>query len=322
MNYIRKADLYKLISNIRCHWGLEDNDYDVDVVNLCQQYGIKVGCMPFETRGLRGIASVGDSGTPDVIILNSYRNKIEQNIDCAHESIHLAYHRNEECKSFNCFDIARPSQNKFLEWQANEGSAELLVPYKTLLPKIKKCYYALKTYMDVFSFKSELVQEYHVTDAVISYRLESLKFEIEQYVNGIDIHDLRILSYSSQINQGINVKSLNDVAIADLSKDFERAFPINAPPLTKNDSQVPTKVNSTKRIVYEWKDIVQEIGGLIKAVLRDSTLEECEENYYCIVFRDVNSFSIGNRQIVIDELKKIIFMRYGEEVHIGTRLIR
>ena len=84
------------------------------------------------------MACLGDSSKPDIILLNSHRNKIEQKIDCSHEAIHLAFHRNINCKSFNCFETALPSQNKYLEWQANEGSAELNVPFQTLLPKIKK----------------------------------------------------------------------------------------------------------------------------------------------------------------------------------------
>ena len=133
----------------------------------------------------------------------------------------MAFHRNINCKSFNCFETALPSQNKYLEWQANEGSAELNVPFQTLLPKIKKNHHLLNTYFDISRFKQELVQEYNVTDAVISYRLESLKYEIEQFVHGVSMKDLRILSYTSQLKEGISIKSLNDIATEDLSKELE-----------------------------------------------------------------------------------------------------
>lgn len=220
MSCIRKSDLYKMIAKLRQRWGLKENEYNIDIIGLCQSYGIKVGEVPFTKAGLRGIASIGDSHTPDVIILNSHRSKIEQKIDCAHEVVHLAFHRNIACKSFNCFETALPSQDKYLEWQANEGSAELNVPFQTLLPKIKKNYHLLNTYLDITYFKEELVHEYNVTEAVISYRLESLKYEIEQFVNGTPMRDLRILSYTSQLKYGINIKSLNEIAINDLSKDF------------------------------------------------------------------------------------------------------
>lgn len=210
-----------MVSDLRHYWGLEDNSYNIDVIKLCKNHGIQVGFAPFATTGLRGMASIGNELTSDVIILNAYRNKIEQNVDCAHESIHITYHRNENSKSFNCFDTALPSQDKYLEWQANEGGAELLVPYKTLLPIIKKYYYCLNNYLDIYMLKEELIHRYNVTNAVIKYRLESLKFEIEQYVNGVPIQDLRILSYSSQLKQNIKVKSLNELAMDDLLKDFE-----------------------------------------------------------------------------------------------------
>ena len=138
MNYIRKADLYKLIAKLKQNWGLDKNEYNLDIISLCRSRGIQVGEVPFESSGLRGMACLGDSSKPDIILLNSHRNKIEQKIDCFHEAIHLAFHRNINCKSFNCFETALPSQNKYLEWQANEGSAELNVPFQTLLPKIKK----------------------------------------------------------------------------------------------------------------------------------------------------------------------------------------
>lgn len=221
MNYIRKADLYKLIAKLKQNWGLDKNEYNLDIISLCRSRGIQVGEVPFESSGLRGMACLGDSSKPDIILLNSHRNKIEQKIDCSHEAIHLAFHRNINCKSFNCFETALPSQNKYLEWQANEGSAELNVPFQTLLPKIKKNHHLLNTYFDISLFKQELVQEYNVTDAVISYRLESLKYEIEQFVHGVSMKDLRILSYTSQLKEGISIKSLNDIATEDLSKELE-----------------------------------------------------------------------------------------------------
>ncbi len=224
MRYVRKSDLYKMISDLRHYWGLHDDSYNINVIKLCIEHGIKVATVPFNTAGLRGMASIGNESTPDVIILNAHRNKVEQNIDCAHESIHLAFHRNEDSKSFNCFETALPNQNKYLEWQANEGGAELLVPYRTLLPIIKKYHYCLNTYLDIYMLREELTHKYNVTEAVIKYRLESLKFEIEQYVNGVPIRDLRILSYSSQLKQKIKIKSLNELAMDDLSKNFKTKY--------------------------------------------------------------------------------------------------
>lgn len=220
MDYIRKADLYKIIASIRHMWGIDDMAYRTDFIELCQKKGIKIQAIPFITPGLRGMASLGNTYQDDVILLNSARNKIEQNVDCAHEFIHVNFHRNKGYQSFHCFEMAKPSQNKYLEWQANEGGAELIVPYQTLLPKIKKCIHFLRKYNDIILFKEELVHEYGVTDAVITFRLESLKYEIHQYLNGISLNNIQILSYTSQSNNGINIKSLNTLAIENFKQDL------------------------------------------------------------------------------------------------------
>lgn len=221
MFYLTKAGLYTQVTNLRCRLGLGPDEYGLNMLDLCKNKGIKVSEHPFTTPGLRAMAQVGDDIYPDAVILNSARNHTEQNVDCAHECIHLSFHRNEPCNAFQCFETALPNQNKYLEWQANEGGAELLVPYKTLLPIIKKNFHCLKTYLDIYLLKEELIYRYNVTEAVITYRLESLKYEIEQYINGIPVTNLHILSYSSQLKKGIKIKSLNNIAMDDLSKDFE-----------------------------------------------------------------------------------------------------
>ena len=53
MNYIRKADLYKLIANLKQNWGLDKNEYNLDIISLCRSRGIQVGEVPFESSGLR-----------------------------------------------------------------------------------------------------------------------------------------------------------------------------------------------------------------------------------------------------------------------------
>lgn len=80
-----------------------------------------------------------------------------------------------------------------------------------LLPKIKESLPHLSTWSDFHRFKFELARQFNVTDAVITYRLESLKYEIGQYLNGVPVHRIEILSRSQQRARGIDVKSYNDV---------------------------------------------------------------------------------------------------------------
>lgn len=217
MIHVTKAGLYRNIDILRDKLGLQADEGGGNIIKLCEQRGLKIGRSPFYTPGLRGMAVVGDENNEDIILLNSARNPIEQNVDCAHECIHLSFHRNEPCRTFKCFETVAPGQDRYLEWQANEGGAELLVPHRHLLQRIKRYNHLLKNYANITAFKEDLTELYDVTDAVITYRLESLKYEIAQYLDGVQLNELQIISNTVQTRRGIYVKSLNDIAMDDLA---------------------------------------------------------------------------------------------------------
>jgi len=70
---------------------------------------------------------------------------------------------------------------------------------------------SLKTWQDYFNFKLQLAHDFNVSDCVMEYRFESLKYEIAQYLNGISLENLKIMSKKQQEQMGISVKSLNDI---------------------------------------------------------------------------------------------------------------
>lgn len=211
MIHVTKAGLYKQVNSLRNSLGLTPDEYGIDTIKLCQNMGIRIEKLPFCSSGLRGMAIVGNKGESDVIFLNSARTCREQNVDCGHECIHLGFHRNEPCRTFKCFEKIAPGQDKYLEWQANEGSAELTVPYRSLLRRVKRYEHLLHNHENIGSFKAESMEIYNATEAVVTFRLESLKFEIVQYLAGTPLDELRILSNNSQVREGIYVKSLNDI---------------------------------------------------------------------------------------------------------------
>lgn len=226
MIHVTKSGLYKQVNYLRNSLGLEPDEYGIDTVKLCKDIGIRVENAPFCSPGLRGMAIVGNEGESDVIFLNSARTPREQNVDCGHECMHLGIHRNEPCRTFKCFEKVAPGQDKYVEWQANEGSAELIVPYRNLLRQVKRYEHLLCNHANIAAFKAELKEVYNVTDAVITIRLESLKYEIAQYLAGVPMDELRILSNTSQIKEGIRIKSLNAIAngsyyINDLNMDIQ-----------------------------------------------------------------------------------------------------
>lgn len=210
---INKKRLYEIIEDIRTNFlKVATNDYPLNLIEMCKEDdAVFVEYVPFKTRSLRGMAVVDHTaGGTDIILLNSNRPAIEHNLVCAHELIHLLLHRHLGASSFNCYDTIQSSQNSYIEWQANEGGAELLAPYKDILPIIKDNF-PFTNYHQIRSLRNQLAARFNVTTTVIEMRLESLKYEIEQYLSGVDINDLEIISLTKQKERGIRVTSLNDL---------------------------------------------------------------------------------------------------------------
>lgn len=123
--------------------------------------------------------------------------------------IHLFKHRNEQTDCFQCFDNIRNQQNPYLEWQANEGSAELLMPYKIFIPMLADLISSKISYQKI---KQIMVQEFNVTESMIWYRIENLKYEFHQfYKQNKSIDELVVLSNTELLKKGIKIKSINEI---------------------------------------------------------------------------------------------------------------
>ncbi|HIS68836.1 MAG TPA: ImmA/IrrE family metallo-endopeptidase [Candidatus Gallacutalibacter stercoravium] len=193
---VRKA-LYQGVSALRRQCGISFADYPLSVPMLCQkQLGIPVGYLPLRTPGLKGMASFGGGCgyAGDVILINSRQGLRERNFICAHELMHLTFHRREPGYSFTCYEAPPSGKSAYLEWQANEGAAELLVPARLLLPIIGQAFGGLRDWRDFERFKQDTASRFGVAPTVISYRYESLRFEISQYLSGVPLHHIQLLT--------------------------------------------------------------------------------------------------------------------------------
>lgn len=209
--YYTKQNLYREIDHFRAYIGLPENTFPIHISkHLEQQEGIKIQAVSFSTRALRGMVSFGENNQCDIILLNSHRSAIEQNFDCAHEAVHLGLHRNEHKVSFTCIDQIPNKQDSFLEWHANEGAAELLVPYRDFIPRFAQELqsFCKDPYPEV-DVRDKLAAFYQVSYKVIENRIENLNYEIDQYFKGIDTDHLRILSRKQQSKHGIVSPSYN-----------------------------------------------------------------------------------------------------------------
>lgn len=221
-----KARLYQYINWLRNKLNIDFDSYPIDTIEICSKMeAVEIQFHKFKTNGFCGAVLIGEKHS--TILLNSNRNLQEKNFDCGHELIHLTKHRQKDMDCFSCMELKTKREPKvsFYEWEANEGAAELLVPMASLLPKIKRKFPHLKKWIDFCKFKQELAQFYGVTEAVIGFRLDSLKYEIDQYINDVDIEEIEILSVSKQNVKGIKVKSLNEFGLELLNQEHEACKP-------------------------------------------------------------------------------------------------
>lgn len=195
-----KEKLYEHVDFYRDLFGIPFNQPInlVDVLACDSQFDVEY--CAFKTPGLCGVAMVGEK--TDTIVLNSNRTPEEQNFDCGHELIHLTKHRKLR-DSFNCFTKAKPQQNSFHEWQANEGSAQFLVPYQDFIPRFANL---LKS--NTAGIQYILASHYHVTTQVINIRMDSLAYEIDQYQEGTQLDHLELLS-RGQRKQLLHIRNVS-----------------------------------------------------------------------------------------------------------------
>ena len=137
----------------------------------------------------------------DTIVLNEKRSPEEQNFDYAHELMHLAHHRNLSSR-FNCFSEVQLQQNSYIQWQANEGATQLLVPYQDFIPRFLRDYDSQKIF-EFFDIIGTLAFHYGVTPQVILNRIECLSYEMDQYLQGVDLCSLKFLSKNQRTKLGI-----------------------------------------------------------------------------------------------------------------------
>ena len=207
-----KAELYKLVSNLKAQFRITDFDYPMNIFNFCSRTSnVKIEAVPFKTRDLRGMVSLArNDNENNVILVNSNKSFKEQNFHGFHELIHIPT-VNEHGTILRCYERIRPNQDSYLEWLANEGAAEFLVPYKVILPMIKNNYNDLIKGLGTYNFCSKYASVFSVTPTVMQYRLDSLKYEISQYLGGTPLDKIEILSNKKQRERGICVKSLIDM---------------------------------------------------------------------------------------------------------------
>lgn len=217
-----KRDLYDQVQFIRDTLRLSDSAYPLDMIAFINTSisNLSVGLASFHTKGFQGMLKITpEIGKNSVILLNDCRTRREQNFDCAHEFMHYCLHGSDKTQTFRCFDNTVPTQYAYREWQANEGAAELLVPFSQFAPCIKAHHRDFYTLEGLIAFREWMAGKFGVTPIVIRTRLDSMRYEIFQYLSGTPLSEIELLSGAQQKARKISVGSLNDAE----DESFERA---------------------------------------------------------------------------------------------------
>ena len=213
---LTKEELYGIVEGIRRKNNIDFSDLDRDFRDICSDFkGYEVAYHKFPNKYIRGLSVVDEK----IILLNPLRSEIEQNFDCAHELFHTVLHRNSGHKTFTCHDYAHPNQDKYLEWQANEAGAEILIPYKKFIPDFTA---AIKNCSNSDDYKNLIIYfagKYRVTQTVVKNRIDALKYEIYQHeIDDVPINELVILSDTRQRENNIFIPSYHDRFLSDGTK--------------------------------------------------------------------------------------------------------
>ena len=166
-------------------------EFPIDVRELIRREDIEVQYCPFESDAIGAVLVKGEQKSG--ILVNYNKPAAEQRFDLAHELIHFWFHPTRISFSFQ----NPQSRDRDKEWQANEGAAQLLLPYTDFIPRfVQTARYVEENHEPLEEIYDSLARFYKVLPIVVDYRARNLESEILQYLDGTPI-DRVVLNHFS-----------------------------------------------------------------------------------------------------------------------------
>lgn len=175
-----RPELYRFIDRKREELGLYDLPvYTPELVR--ERYpDILLREEDFFTRKVGGALYLGPRS---MLVLNLRRSEVERNFDCAHELLH--YWSGIGHYALTPDRMMITPQDPYIEWVANEGAAELLIPFRRVLP----LFYHERLWQYTEIARRErlriLAEGFIVTPAQMENRYRSLHRELAQYAQNL-----------------------------------------------------------------------------------------------------------------------------------------
>ncbi len=207
-HYVYKRDLFRVVNIVRDVFEIYTSTSIFSLYSNLEHL-IQLEFHEFKDPRLGGFIVKNDPPEKSFVCLNTIVSPQTLEFSAGHELFHWFFHPTGEikCKQFGF------ASNSLEEYQANEGAAELFLPYKSFIPDVcsRIKHISEYDYHSLPQMKIDLAEHYGVSEAVVSYRMEDLKYEIHQYLDGVDINQLEILSNKELHSRNIVVKSLNEL---------------------------------------------------------------------------------------------------------------
>lgn len=222
---------------------------------------------PLKSLGLRGMSHIPSY----MVVIDSKISAVEQNFFCMHENLHHVFHKHGKTKSFKGYEKVRPGQNKIIEWEANEGAAQFLVPYQLIIPDFfslsKKNARKSAWDYDLNNLCKELSLKYKVTPGVINNRLKNLRYEIYYYYYKRSFKGIKLLSNYEIGRNKWNVDVTKTYCINCLSPVLKNAcFCHICGKQLKKSRNLELLISTNKGVSYMRYDDGCKVDGNLKAI--------------------------------------------------------
>ncbi len=188
MAVMTRSALYRRIDSMRRKYGIQGV---FDPYAFAGAQAIPLALHRFTNERLRGI--LVRTGAYHGVILDTRLTPAEQRFTLTHEIVHFELHCGEQGGS--------AFQNNSGEYQADEGAAELLMPYRDFIPRVAAA--RRKLLQNPTEALTRLALHYQLNCEYIRRRMISLDHELDLYRKGTPVCALEPLSYHRRQELGV-----------------------------------------------------------------------------------------------------------------------
>ena len=190
MALMTRSALYHRIDSMRRKYGIRGV---FDPYAFLEAQKIPLALHRFTDGHLHGV--LVRTGRRYGIILDTRLTPAEQRFTLTHEIVHFELHRGEPG--------AAAFHNSSDEYQADEGAAELLMPYRDFLPRAAAM--RRKFLSDQTAALILLAAHYRLDCEQVRRRLKSLAYELSLYRKGVPVSEIKPLSLRCQAERRLAI---------------------------------------------------------------------------------------------------------------------